>query len=85
MNDELTAGREQRIIIPTALQDDYLAGLRRLSRHDDPEVYIKTLRFAHDYTAAINWTTFDDAEADLRVTFAFENEPDFGEQLRLPT
>jgi hypothetical protein len=84
MNGELTAGGQQRIVVPTALRDDYLAGLRRLTRHDDPEVYIKTLRFAHDYTAAIDWSTFEAAEADLRETHAFENEPRPGERLRIP-
>ncbi len=72
MNDELTAGGQHRIIIPTALRYDYLAGLRRLTRNDDPEVYIKTLRFAHDYTAAVNWSTFGDAEADLTESFVRE-------------
>jgi Fic family protein len=84
MNDELTAGGQHRIIIPTALRDDYLAGLRRLTRNDDPEVYIKTLRFAHDYTAAVNWSTFGDAEADLTESFAFENEPEMERRLRIP-
>lgn len=84
MNDVLTAGGQQRIIIPTALRDDYLAGLRRLTRTDDPEVYIKTLRFAHEYTAAINWSTYEVAKADLEATNAFDPEPEFGKRLRLP-
>lgn len=85
MNDELTTSTQQRIIVPTALRDDYLAGLRRLTRHDDPDVFIKTMRFAHDYTAAIDWETSDTALADLTATSAFENEPRLGQRLRLPT
>lgn len=85
MNDELTTGGQQRIIVPTALRDDYLGGLRRLTRHDDPEVFIKTLRFAHDYTAAVDWSTFDTALTDLKATSAFENEPAMGQRLKLPT
>ncbi len=84
MNHELTAGSQQRTIIPTSLRDDYLAGLRRLSRHDDPELLIKTLRFAHDYTAAVDWTTFEAAEADLTESFAFEADPTYGNRLTLP-
>lgn len=85
MNDELTRSGQQRIIVPTVMRGDYLAGLRRLTRHDDPEVFIKTMRFAHDYTAAVDWSTFVTARADLTTTSAFDTEPGFGRRLSLPT
>jgi fido (protein-threonine AMPylation protein) len=82
MNAELVAGRQAKIIVPTGFRGDYLSALRRLSRDDDPSVYIKALRFLHDYAAQIDWTTIDTAEADLRTTNAFE-ESDDAPRLRL--
>lgn len=82
MNAELVAGQQSKIIVPTGFRSDYLSALRRLSRDDDPSVYIKALRFLHDYTAQIDWTTHDTAEADLRSTNAFE-ETDDAPRLRL--
>ena len=76
MNAELVAGQQSKIIVPTGFRSDYLSALRRLSRDDDPSVYIKALRFLHDYTAQIDWTTHDTAEADLRSTNAFEETDD---------
>jgi fido (protein-threonine AMPylation protein) len=82
MNAELVAGQQAKIIVPTGFRSDYLNSLRRLSRDDDPSVYIKALRFLHDYTAQIDWITHDSAEADLRTTNAFE-ETDDAPPLRL--
>lgn len=76
MNAELVAGQQSKIIVPTGFRSVYLSALRRLSRDDDPSVYIKALRFLHDYTAQIDWTTHDAAEADLRSTNAFEETDD---------
>ncbi len=82
MNAELVAGHQSKIVVPTGFRSDYLSALRRLSRDDDPSVYIKALRFLHDYTAQIDWTTHDAAEADLRTTNAFA-ETDDAPRLRL--
>lgn len=82
MNSELVAGGQSKIIVPTGFRADYLGALRRLSRDDDPSVLVKALRFLQDYTAQIDWTTHDTAEADLRDTNAFE-EADDGPRLRL--
>ena len=45
MNTELVAGMQSRIIIPTVFRDDYLGGLRRMTRQDDPSVLIRSLRY----------------------------------------
>ena len=82
MNVELVAGHQAKIVVPTGFRSDYLSALRRLSRNDDPSVYIKALRFLHDYTAQIDWTTHDAAQADLRTTNAFA-EADDAPRLRL--
>ena len=83
MNAELVAGLQSRIIIPTVFRDDYLGGLRRMTRQDDPTVLIKTLRFGQDYTAQVNFADLARATDVLRLTNAF-NEPDSDERLTLP-
>ena len=82
MNAELVAGHQSKIIVPTGFRSDYLSALRRLSRDDDPSVYIKALRVLHDYTHQIDWDTHDTAEVDLRSTNAFE-ETDAAPRLKL--
>ena len=83
MNTELIAGMQSRIIIPTVFRDDYLGGLRRMTRQDDPSVLIKSLRYGHDYTARINFSDLARATDILRATNAF-NEPDSEQRLTLP-
>jgi Fic family protein len=83
MNAELVAGMQSRIIIPTVFRDDYLGGLRRMTRQDEPSVLIKTLRYGHDYTAQINFSDLSRATDILRATNAF-NEPDSQQRLTLP-
>jgi hypothetical protein len=83
MNAELVGGAQSRIIIPTVFRDDYLGGLRLLTRRGDPSVLIKALRYGHDYTARIDFSTLDRATEVLRATNAF-HEPGGSERLRLP-
>jgi hypothetical protein len=83
MNAELVAGAQIRIIVPTVFRDDYLDGLRMLSRQDQPGVLIKALRYAHDYTFQVPWFTTDAARQALQATHAF-NEPNSAERLVLP-
>jgi fido (protein-threonine AMPylation protein) len=84
MNAELVGGRQSRIIIPTVFRDDYLGGLRRLTREGDTSVLIKSQRYGHDYTARIDFTSLDRAAEILYATNAF-NEPGSSERLKMPT
>ncbi|HEV2372367.1 MAG TPA: Fic family protein [Streptosporangiaceae bacterium] len=84
MNAELVTGMQSRIIVPTVFRDDYLGALRRMTRQDDPGVLIKALRYAHDYTAAINFSDLTEATGTLRATNAFA-EPESDHRLVLPT
>jgi hypothetical protein len=83
MNAELASGGQSRIIIPTVFRDDYLGGLRQLTRRGDSSVLIKALRYGHDYTARIDFSTLSRATEMLHETNAF-NEPGSSERLRLP-
>jgi hypothetical protein len=84
MNTELVAGMQSRIIIPTVFRDDYLGGLRGMTRQGDPSILIKSLRYGHDYTAQINFSDLARATDILRATNAF-NEPDSEQRLTLPS
>ena len=83
MNAELVAGMQSRIIIPTVFRDDYLGGLRLMTRQDDPGVLIKVLRYAHDYTAQIDFSDLAPATETLQATNAF-HEPESEHRLTLP-
>ena len=83
MNSELVAKDEGRIIIPTVFRDDYIGALRRLTRQDDPSVLIKVLRFAHDFTFAIDYSDISTAVTQLSETNAFD-EPESPRRLILP-
>ncbi len=71
MSSYLDAGREVRIIVPTAFRNDYLDGLRKMSRQGQPDVYIKGMRFLHRYTDAIDFSDFDRSVSTLQETNAF--------------
>lgn len=83
MNAELVTGRQCRIIVPTVFRDDYLDGLRMLTRQDEPRVLIKAMRYVHDYTAQIPWHATATAQHVLQLTHAF-NEPNSADRLILP-
>jgi Fic/DOC family len=87
MNAELTAAGEQRIVIPIAYRDNYLQGLRALSRNANPQPLIRVLDFAQAYAAAIEWSELRTAERMLEETHAFltpEVAEERGVRLRLP-
>jgi len=79
MNAELVSQDERRILIPTSFRIDYLGALRRLTRNDDPQVLIRALDRAQDFTARIDFSDFDGAQATLEKCGAFEE----GETARL--
>lgn len=81
MNAELVAADESRIIIPTGYRADYVGALRRLSRDDEPRIYIKAMRFAQNWTYGIDFSDLQRAEAEMQTLNAFEED---GPPLRLP-
>jgi Fic family protein len=88
MNAELTAAGEQRIVIPIVYRDNYLQGLRALSRNGNPRPLIRVLDFAQEYAKSIDWSDLRRAEQMLEATNAFL-EPELAEErglrLRLPS
>lgn len=82
MAAELDAGGQSRIIVPTVFRNDYLDGLRMLSRRGDPSVFIKAMRYAHDFTASIEYADYATMRSQLEEANAF-NEPESPERLRV--
>lgn len=82
MSAELDAGGERRIIVPTVFRTDYLDGLRMLSRQDQPRVFIKAMRYAHDFTASLDYSDYAIMKGQLEEANAF-NEPESGDRLKI--
>lgn len=71
MNAELVAQNQSKIIIPTVYREDYLGALRRLSRNQDPSVYIRMLSRAHEFSDTLIAENMEQLEAILEQSNAF--------------
>ncbi len=83
LNAEFVAAGERRIIVPTVYRDDYLGGLRALSRQDHPMPFILMLDQAQRFTASVQWDDYATALADLMAANAMA-VPEEGVRLRIP-
>ena len=87
MNAELSSEGQQRIVIPLVFRDNYLQGLRALSRNGEPGPLIRVLDYAQRYASLVPWQDLRDAERVLTETNAFvtpEEADETGARLRLP-
>jgi Fic family protein len=75
MNSELVSSGTTQVVIPTVFRDDYLLGLRRLSRQMDPKVYVHMLKRAHEFSHWLEPEDFDTLMSQLEASNAFK-EPD---------
>jgi hypothetical protein len=73
MNAELVKANQTRIIIPTVYRDDYLGALRRLTRNDDPAVYIRMLQRAQEFSATLIANDMEALENHLTQSNAFKD------------
>jgi Fic family protein len=71
MNAELTSAAQTKIIIPTVYREDYLGGLRRLSRNQDATVYIRMLDRARAFSHTLLGGDMDTMESILQQSHAF--------------
>lgn len=87
-NAELAAAGQVRIIIPTVYRNNYLAGLVGVSNGaGDGQTLYSVLDFAQRWTAMIDWSSYERADADLRSTNAYLDSgvaESSGIRLRLP-
>lgn len=82
MNAELVAAGQCRILIPTVFRDDYVGGLRVLSRQGHAEPLISALTFAQQVTSRIPYEDLDEAIRTLEACRAFDDDEDA--RLRMP-
>ena len=83
MNAELVAAGQCRILIPTVFRDDYVGGLRALTRQRHPEPFVQALRYAQQVTSLVPYEDLDRAIRTLERARAFDDDADA--RLRLPT
>ena len=72
MNAELSSAGHTKIIIPTVYREDYLGALRKLTRHNDPKVYIRMLERAQAFSHTLDGTDIEAMEANLHRSDAFK-------------
>ena len=83
MNAELITGGEARILIPSVFREEYLSGLRNLTRQYEPKVLVQVMDYAQRFTSSIDWSNYDRARAMLENANAFEKPaPDM--KLQIP-
>jgi hypothetical protein len=87
MNAELEAAREVRIIIPTVFRLNYLAALKAATHNGNYAALVASLAFARRWTARVDFSSRETAEADLNRTHALRDAreaEDTGIRLTLP-
>ncbi|WP_273565865.1 Fic family protein [Maribacter halichondriae] len=72
MNAELSTSDQTKIIIPTVYREDYLGGLRKLTRNNDPKVYIRMLERAHAFSDTLIGSEMEGMEVVLQKSNAFK-------------
>ncbi|MEO1030579.1 MAG: Fic family protein [Bacteroidota bacterium] len=71
MNAELSTAQQTKIIIPSVYRDDYLGALHRLTRNNDPSVYIRMLSRAQAFSDTLDGSDMKAMEAVLEASYAF--------------
>ncbi len=87
MNAELEVAGEVRIIIPTVFRLNYLAALKAATHNGNFAALMATMAFARRWTARVDFTNRETAEADLNRTHALRDAreaEDAGVRLALP-
>ena len=80
MNAELISAGLERILIPTCYRDDYLSGLRSITRNKNYNAYARMLDRAHHFTASFNYLDLDKTMKEFKTLGVFEE----GKDGRLP-
>lgn len=77
MNAELVHADQSKIIIPTVFREDYLNGLRRLTRKGDPSVIIRAMSRVRLFSTKIIGENFDETRRYLEGTNAFKDGDEY--------
>lgn len=87
MNAELSRVGESRIVIPTVYRNNYFSALTAASHNSNFASLLAALRYTQRYTAKVDFSSRESAEADLARTNAFRepNQADaVGIRLTMP-
>ena len=87
MNAELSVASQQRILVPIIIRNDYLAGLRRLSREGDARLLVRVLAGAWRWSSQVDFSSLEAARAWLGRTNALIDATDAereGKHLLMP-
>lgn len=84
MNAEVLAAGRPRILVPIIVRDEYITGLRAMTRDAHVQTLVEVLSFGQRMTAAVDFSSYDGALAALRDANALE-EPRPGIRPKLPT
>jgi Fic family protein len=77
MNAELVHQKQAKILIPTVYREDYILSLRKLTRQQEPEAFIRMLIKIHKYSATVNGENMEEMQRFLEKSNAFL-EPEDG-------
>ena len=77
MNAELSSKGLCKIMIPTVYREDYMGALRKLTRQQVADPYIRMLVRAYEFSATLNQESIDEMEKYLIACDAFK-EPKEG-------
>jgi hypothetical protein len=87
-NAELSHAGQVRLVIPTSYRDNYLSALRAISNgHGDGQSLIAVLDFAQRWTAAVDWSSYDAAHAQVEAANGYvpaAEAESSGRRLRFP-
>jgi hypothetical protein len=84
---QLTALDQARVVIPIVFRNEYQTALRSLSRDGRCDLYVRTLAYAWQWTAAMPWQDRAVVDAQLLATNALTDSTDAertGVRLQLP-
>lgn len=71
MNAELVHQNQAKILIPTVYREDYILTLRKLTRQQEPEAFIRMLSKIHEFSSKVVGKTMDDMQFFLEKSNAF--------------
>jgi Fic family protein len=77
MNAELVKAGHTKIIIPTVYRDDYLGALRRLTRRQQPDAFIRMLQRAQRFSATLTGDDMNAMQEKLVRSNAFKEGDEF--------
>ena len=71
MSAELVKEGQSKIIVPTVYRDDYMGALRKLTRQQNSDPYIRMLQRAHEFSSTIYGDDINEMQEYLEKSNAF--------------